>query len=91
MLTDADFEFTATAIGTSVKKLDIVVLATLVQGELLCDEQNDAVKEIEPQLEVLERDSVLLHELMEIVSTVLQAKPADNGVHHYHSVDIQIM
>lgn len=65
-----------------------------MQGELLCDEQNDVVKEIEPQLEVLERESVLLHELMEIVSAVLQAKPADNGVRHYpglHSVDIQIM
>jgi len=71
------FEFTATKQGDDVKRLDIEVLATLAGGQQLCEEQEQALTSLEPELAELKRDSVTLDALTRHVCAVLRARPLE--------------
>ena len=63
-------------------RLDIEVLATIYQGDQLCEEQQRALGLLQDQLDALDRDGVHMDELARHVCAVLQAKPpgaADDG------------
>ena len=71
------FEFTKAAEGETVTRLDIEVLATIYQGDQLCEEQQRALGLLQDQLDALDRDGVQMDELARHVCAVLQAKPPD--------------
>ena len=69
------FEFTQTKIGETVTKLDLEVLATLVQGTQLCEEQEEVLSRSIGSLAELQRDAVSVTDLAQLVCTVIKAQP----------------